>query len=216
MGQSRRTFLMNSAASASMATVAQTTDAGSGRPARAEQTKQEKSAMGQSGFSKARLGRMHDVLAGHVASGEVPGLVTLISRHGEVVVDAIGAKAVGGDPVRRDSIFRITSMTKPITAAAAMILVADDDRPVHPRAESGISFRRPVGKSWLGVRRRHRHSPRRRGREPRPLRLGRRVRYLLVIRSRRRPGRHPHDPARRVSVLVSRLPRFLDPGLPGD
>jgi CubicO group peptidase (beta-lactamase class C family) len=81
--------------------------------------------MSQSGFSKARLGRMHDVLAGHVASGEVPGLVTLLSRRGEVHVDAIGAKAVGGDPVRRDSIFRITSMTKPITAVAAMILVEE-------------------------------------------------------------------------------------------
>ncbi|HMB03033.1 MAG TPA: serine hydrolase domain-containing protein [Isosphaeraceae bacterium] len=81
--------------------------------------------MSQDGFSKVRLGRMHDVLAGHVESGEVPGLVTLVSRRGEVHVDAIGAKAVGGDPVRRDTIFRITSMTKPITAAAAMILVEE-------------------------------------------------------------------------------------------
>jgi CubicO group peptidase (beta-lactamase class C family) len=55
----------------------------------------------------------------------VPGLITLISRRGETHGDAIGAKAVGGDPVRRDSIFRITSMTKPITAAAAMILVEE-------------------------------------------------------------------------------------------
>jgi len=68
---------------------------------------------------------MHDVLAVHVASGEVPALVTLLSRRGEVHADAIGAKAVGGDPVRRDSIFRITSMTKPITAAAAMILIEE-------------------------------------------------------------------------------------------
>jgi CubicO group peptidase (beta-lactamase class C family) len=81
--------------------------------------------MSQSGFSAARLGRMHEVMAAHVASGEVPGLVTLVSRRGEVHVDAIGAKEVGGDPVRRDSIFRITSMTKPITAAAAMILVEE-------------------------------------------------------------------------------------------
>jgi CubicO group peptidase (beta-lactamase class C family) len=81
--------------------------------------------MSQDGFSKVRLGRMRDVLAGHVESGEVPGLVTLVSRRGEVHVDTIGAKAVGGDPVRRDTIFRITSMTKPITAAAAMILVEE-------------------------------------------------------------------------------------------
>ncbi len=55
--------------------------------------------MGQGGFSKTRLGRMHDVMAGHVASGAVPGLVTLVSRRGEVHVDAIGAKAVGGGPI---------------------------------------------------------------------------------------------------------------------
>jgi CubicO group peptidase (beta-lactamase class C family) len=69
---------------------------------------------------------MHDVMSGHVEHGEVPGIVTLVSRRGEVHVDAIGTKAVGGsDPIRRDTIFRITSMTKPITAAATMILVEE-------------------------------------------------------------------------------------------
>src|SRR6267142_2560334 len=69
---------------------------------------------------------MHDVMAGHVARGDAPGIVTLVSRHGEVHVDAIGTKAAGGsEPMRRDTIFRITSMTKPITAVAAMILVEE-------------------------------------------------------------------------------------------
>src|ERR1051326_9273311 len=78
------------------------------------------------GFARARLRRMHDVMAGHVAQGDAPGIVTLLSRHGEVHVDAIGTKAVGGtEPMRRDTIFRITSMTKPITAVAAMILVEE-------------------------------------------------------------------------------------------
>ncbi len=78
------------------------------------------------GLSNARLGRMHDVMAGHVEHGAVPGLATLVSRRGEVNVDAIGVKALGGDdPIRRDTIFRIASMTKPITAAAAMILVEE-------------------------------------------------------------------------------------------
>jgi CubicO group peptidase (beta-lactamase class C family) len=82
--------------------------------------------MSTGGLSKARLGRMHDVMAGHVARGDVPGLVMLVSRRGEVHVDAIGMKAVGGsDPMRRDTIFRIASLTKPITAAAAMILVEE-------------------------------------------------------------------------------------------
>jgi len=39
------------------------------------------------GFSKARLGRLHDVMSGHVERGEVPGLVTLVSRRGEAHVD---------------------------------------------------------------------------------------------------------------------------------
>lgn len=77
-------------------------------------------------LSEARLHRMHDIMAGHVERGEVPGLVTLISRRGEVHSDAIGMKAVGGnDPMRRDTIFRIASMTKPIAAVAAMILVEE-------------------------------------------------------------------------------------------
>src|SRR5437868_4112681 len=78
------------------------------------------------GLSKARLGRMHDVMAGYVERGDVPGLVTLVSRRGEVHVDAIGTAALGGrDPIRRDTIFRISSMTKPITAVATLMLVED-------------------------------------------------------------------------------------------
>ncbi len=88
------------------------------------------------GLSKARLGRMRDIMAGHVDGGSMPGLVTLVSRHGEVHVDVIGNMAFGGAPMRRDSIFRITSMTKPVTAVAAMILVEECklrlDDPVDP------------------------------------------------------------------------------------
>ena len=78
-----------------------------------------------SGLSKTRLGRMHDVMAGHVENGSVPGLVTLVSRHGEIHVDAIGNMAIGSAPMQRDTIFRIASMTKPVTAVAAMILVEE-------------------------------------------------------------------------------------------
>ena len=78
------------------------------------------------GCSRVRLERMHDLMAGHVQRRAVPGIVTLVSRRGKVHVNAVGAKAMGGeDPIRRDTIFRITSMTKPITAAAAMILVEE-------------------------------------------------------------------------------------------
>jgi CubicO group peptidase (beta-lactamase class C family) len=77
------------------------------------------------GLSRARLKRMHDTLARHVESGGLPGLVTLVSRHGEIHIDAIGHLSVGGAPMQRDSIFRIASMTKPIGAVAAMILVEE-------------------------------------------------------------------------------------------
>jgi CubicO group peptidase (beta-lactamase class C family) len=81
--------------------------------------------MNAGGLSKMRLGRMHHIMAGHVADGSMPGLVTLVSRRGEVHVDAIGQIAIGGAPMARDTIFRVTSMTKPIAAVAAMILVEE-------------------------------------------------------------------------------------------
>jgi CubicO group peptidase (beta-lactamase class C family) len=76
-------------------------------------------------FVKARLDRMHDVLAGHVDRGWVPGLVSLVSRRGEVHVEVIGSQSVGGPPMRRDSIFRIASLSKPVTAVATMILIEE-------------------------------------------------------------------------------------------
>ncbi len=78
------------------------------------------------GFSPARLRRMHEVMSKHVEGGAVPGLVMLVARRGEIHVDALGTMAIGGGgPMRRDTIFRIASVTKPITAAAAMILVEE-------------------------------------------------------------------------------------------
>jgi len=91
---------------------------------RSDETARRGHAMSTGGLSKTRLDRMHGVMAGHVERGAVPGLVALVSRRGEVHVDAIGMKAVGGsDTMRRDTLFCIASMTKPVTAAAAMILV---------------------------------------------------------------------------------------------
>ena len=82
--------------------------------------------MGSDGWSKARLARLHDVMAGHAVSGYAPGIVTLVSRRGEVHADAVGSTALGGtEPIRRDAIFRVASMTKPIVAAAALILVEE-------------------------------------------------------------------------------------------
>ena len=59
---------------------------------------------------------MHDLTAGYVERGEGPRLVALVSRQGAVHVDAIGVKTRGrDDPIQRDSILRISSVTKPIT-----------------------------------------------------------------------------------------------------
>ena len=89
------------------------------------------------GFSRERLNRLHDVLASHVESGRMPGLVALVSRRGEAHVEAIGRMAFGDSrPMLRDTIFRVASITKPITAAAAMIFVEECklrlDDPVDP------------------------------------------------------------------------------------
>jgi len=70
------------------------------------------------GFSKSRLERVRDLLAGSVRRGEVPGVVALLSRGGETHVEQAG-------DVREDTIFRISSMTKPVTAVAAMICVEE-------------------------------------------------------------------------------------------
>ncbi len=82
--------------------------------------------MATGGLSPTRLDRLHAVLADHVERGAMPGAVVLVARRGAVHVDALGTTAVGGAaPMRRDTIFRITSMTKPVTAVAAMILVEE-------------------------------------------------------------------------------------------
>lgn len=70
------------------------------------------------GFSKAGLERVRDVLEGYVRRGEVPGAIALVSRGGQTHVEQAG-------DVGPDTIFRISSMTKPITAVAAMILVEE-------------------------------------------------------------------------------------------
>ncbi len=79
------------------------------------------------GFSTTRLKRLSDRLNEGVKAGELPGAVVLIARNGKIVMfDAFGyrdreAKA----PMKTDTIFRIASMTKPIVAVAAMILMEE-------------------------------------------------------------------------------------------
>lgn len=92
---------------------------------------------GNGGFSEAGLRRVREVLAGHVESGRIPGVVALVGRGDETHVEVIGTmRHDGGAPMRRDTIFRMASTSKPVSVAAAMVLLDECrlrlDDPVEP------------------------------------------------------------------------------------
>jgi CubicO group peptidase (beta-lactamase class C family) len=76
------------------------------------------------GFDSNRLKRLDAYMAGRVAKGDVAGLSYLVARHGKVAASGTYGKQslATGAPLRADTIFRIYSMTKPITGVAMMIL----------------------------------------------------------------------------------------------
>ncbi|MAK81343.1 MAG: hypothetical protein CMJ17_05620 [Phenylobacterium sp.] len=78
-------------------------------------------------FSASGLQAIGPALQGVVDAGDLSGFVTLVWRGGKVVqVDTIGRRDVEGDkPMTRDTIFRIASMTKPITSVAALMLLEE-------------------------------------------------------------------------------------------
>ena len=85
------------------------------------------------------MSNLREILQAHVSGGLVPGVVGLVARGSRVEVQAVGwADADATCPMARDSIFRIASLTKPIIAAAVMMLVED----------GRIALEDPVG-SWL-------------------------------------------------------------------
>jgi CubicO group peptidase (beta-lactamase class C family) len=93
--------------------------------------------MTNGGLSKPRLERMHRVLSGYVERAAMPGLVALVARGDDMHVETLGTLSFGDPaPMRRDTIVRIASLTKPVTAVAAMILVEECrirlDHPVDP------------------------------------------------------------------------------------
>ena len=99
------------------------------------------------------MSNLRDILQTYVSNGSVPGAVGLVARGDRVEVQAAGsANAEGTSPMARDSIFRIASITKPITAAAVMMLVEDGrialDEPVGhwlPELASPAVVRTPAG-----------------------------------------------------------------------
>jgi CubicO group peptidase (beta-lactamase class C family) len=75
----------------------------------------------QSGFD-----RLKEAMAARVAKGELPGMLILVAHADDVRVEPIGTLAFdSSEPMRRDTIFRIASMSKPVLAAATMMLVED-------------------------------------------------------------------------------------------
>jgi CubicO group peptidase (beta-lactamase class C family) len=81
--------------------------------------------MDMSGFSDDRLARIPQFLQAQVAAGSLPGAQTLIWRQGRVAHHSlVGAMDMArGTPMRADAIFRLYSMTKPVTVVALLILL---------------------------------------------------------------------------------------------
>ncbi len=79
------------------------------------------------GLSSQRLNRITEIFNAKVREGEIPGYVALVARNGKIAYfEAHGVQNPNtGKPMSRDSIFRIYSMTKPVTSVAAMILVEE-------------------------------------------------------------------------------------------
>ncbi|HFB98181.1 MAG TPA: class A beta-lactamase-related serine hydrolase [Bryobacterales bacterium] len=76
------------------------------------------------GLSSERLARIDSLVEQHISQGDLAGAVTLIARHGKIVHLGVYGMAdrEAGRPMKEDTIFRIASMTKPITSVAVMML----------------------------------------------------------------------------------------------
>ena len=86
----------------------------------------ERRAVGPRGLTSDGLARMRDVMAGHVEEGGVPGLAWLVAQGDSLHAGTAGTLDLErGNEVQPDSIFRISSMTKPVTAVAALVLIEE-------------------------------------------------------------------------------------------
>src|SRR6202795_2030654 len=87
----------------------------------------ESSSPASSSFSPEKLTRVGDYIRNEIASGKIPGAILLIQQHGyPVYFENFGVRDVATKlPMNADTIFRLYSMSKPITSVAAMMLVED-------------------------------------------------------------------------------------------
>src|SRR5689334_3090240 len=96
--------------------------------------------------------RLEEIVETAVSRGDAPGVVAAVGRGGEGYVAAAGVMAVGGPPMRPDTLFRIASITKPVTAAVVLSLAEDGllglEEPVDrllPELADRRVLRRPDG-----------------------------------------------------------------------
>jgi len=96
--------------------------------------------------------RLEDIVEAAVARGDAPGVVAAVAKGDETQIAAAGAMAIGGPPMRPDTMFRIASITKPITAAVVLSLADEGvlglDEPVDrllPELADRRVLRRPDG-----------------------------------------------------------------------
>jgi CubicO group peptidase (beta-lactamase class C family) len=116
-----------------------------------------------SGFSRARLERVGDYMRNEIATGKIPGAIVLIQQHGKpVYFEKFGVRDVESrHPMTDDTIFRLYSMSKPITSVAAMMLVEDGKLslsdplakyiPAFADVKVGAEKRDEAGKSALAL-----------------------------------------------------------------
>jgi CubicO group peptidase (beta-lactamase class C family) len=96
--------------------------------------------------------RLEEIVETAVARGDAPGVVAAVGRGDEGYVAAAGVMAAGGPPMRSDTLFRIASITKPVTAAVVLSLAEDGllglEEPVDrllPELADRRVLRRPDG-----------------------------------------------------------------------
>lgn len=77
------------------------------------------------GLTSAGLADLHSTAVRHIGDDRVPGLVALVASGDDVHVEVLGTLSVSGPPVARDSLWRITSVTKPVTGVATMALIEE-------------------------------------------------------------------------------------------
>ena len=121
----------------------------------------ESPSVATTGFSRGGLERISDYMRNEIATGKIPGAIVLIQHHGKpVYFEKFGVRDVESrHPMTDDTIFRLYSMSKPVTSVAAMMLIDDGKLalgdllskyiPAFANVQVGVERRDEVGKLAL-------------------------------------------------------------------